>query len=437
MKKLVLLFTVVVISHSGTFSQGCLPNGITFTTQQQIDNFQTNYPGCKVIQGDVTIEGSDISNLAGLNGLIALENDLHINQDSALSSLSGLNNLISIGGGLSLYENMLLTDFTGLNNLISVKDYLVIRENSALTSLKGLENLTSVGQNIWIEYNSSLKNLTALKNITTIGKELWILNNKLLESLSGLDNVASIGGGLTIDGNEVLANLMGLAKLTSIEWDLQIIRNDVLSNLTGLNKVTSVGGNLMISNNPGLTSLTGLTQLTSIDGFILLDYNSSLKDIKGLSNINATSISDLFINHNNSLSTCEVESVCNYLANPGGIVEITDNAPGCNSVEEVKAACKAVGVWSVGNWQPEVGSFPNPFSDIINIEYTLERYATVNLTIFNLYGQEIEILINEPQPGGTHLVQWNAGGLPEGIYFYRLQADNQVSTGKIIKIQKP
>jgi hypothetical protein len=109
---------------------------------------------------------------------------------------------------------------------------------------------------------------------------------------------------------------------------------------------------------------------------------------------------------------------------------------GCNTVDEVKAACEAVGVWSVGNWQPAVGSFPNPFSNIVNIEYMLEEYANVSLAIFNLYGQEIEILVNEPQPGGTHLVQWNAGGLPEGIYFYRLQAGHQVSTGKIIKIQK-
>ena len=101
----------------------------------------------------------------------------------------------------------------------------------------------------------------------------------------------------------------------------------------------------------------------------------------------------------------------------------------------MKAACETVGVWAIDNGQPVVGSFPNPFTDIINIEYTLEKYATVNLTIFNLYGQKIEILVNEPQTGGIHQIQWNACNLPGGIYFYRLQADNRFILNKILKIQ--
>ncbi len=55
MKKLILLLALITISHSIGISQGCLPEGITFTTQEQIDNFQTNYPGCTEIEGDVII----------------------------------------------------------------------------------------------------------------------------------------------------------------------------------------------------------------------------------------------------------------------------------------------------------------------------------------------------------------------------------------------
>ena len=57
MRKLFLLLYVLAISHSSLFSQGCLPEGITFTTQEQIDNFQTNYPGCTEIEGNIEIEG--------------------------------------------------------------------------------------------------------------------------------------------------------------------------------------------------------------------------------------------------------------------------------------------------------------------------------------------------------------------------------------------
>ena len=50
MKKVIVLLVVVVgmINASG---QGCLPEGIAFTTQEQIDNFQTDYPGCTEIFG--------------------------------------------------------------------------------------------------------------------------------------------------------------------------------------------------------------------------------------------------------------------------------------------------------------------------------------------------------------------------------------------------
>lgn len=67
MKKIIYLIAAVAMSHSLAFSQPCLPEGITFTTQEQIDNFQSNYPGCTDIMGTVLIEGNNITNLDGLS----------------------------------------------------------------------------------------------------------------------------------------------------------------------------------------------------------------------------------------------------------------------------------------------------------------------------------------------------------------------------------
>jgi hypothetical protein len=67
MKKLIPLLTVVAISYTFALSQSCLPEGIIFTSQEQIDNFQTNYPGCTEIMGTVLIEGNNITDLNGLN----------------------------------------------------------------------------------------------------------------------------------------------------------------------------------------------------------------------------------------------------------------------------------------------------------------------------------------------------------------------------------
>jgi len=175
--------------------------------------------------------------------------------------------------------------------------------------------------------------------------------------------------------------------------------------------------------------------LTSVGRDLWVFGNPLLESIEGIENIDTASIRSLNFSENPSLSICAVKSICDYIAAPDANVTIENNAEGCNSAEEVKAVCEAVGVWSVDNWQSSVGSFPNPFSDIVNIEYTLEENATVNLAIFNLYGQEIKMLVNDSQPDGNYLVQWNACGLPEGIYFYRLQVDNRIILNKILKIQ--
>jgi hypothetical protein len=89
MKKIILSLVAAAISITIVLSQPCLPEGITFTTQEQIDNFQTNYPGCTEIEGDVGIGGYDITNLNGLNVLTTIGGNLLI-VESALTSLSGL-----------------------------------------------------------------------------------------------------------------------------------------------------------------------------------------------------------------------------------------------------------------------------------------------------------------------------------------------------------
>ncbi len=49
MKKSLLLISLPFLILTDVLSQSCLPNGITFTTQAEIDNFQTNYPNCTEI----------------------------------------------------------------------------------------------------------------------------------------------------------------------------------------------------------------------------------------------------------------------------------------------------------------------------------------------------------------------------------------------------
>ena len=95
----------------------------------------------------------------------------------------------------------------------------------------------------------------------------------------------------------------------------------------------------MINDNDALSDLTGLGSLTSLGGAIHILGNENLTSLAGLDNLNTGSNYGLFIYNNISLSVCEIGGVCNYLASPEGVVDIYNNAPGCNNPGEIANAC--------------------------------------------------------------------------------------------------
>jgi hypothetical protein len=231
----ILLFCISLSFFQITaFSQSCLPEGIKFTTQAQIDSFQTDYPGCTSIEGDVNIHGDDISNLAGLSILDSIFGNLEIEFTYLVEDLSGLDNLNYIRKDLIIYYNDGLYNLTGLGNLISVEGGVEIDGNWELTSLTGLDSLISIGGSLQIG-------------------SLWG-GNPSLTSLSVLDNLASIGDGLSIGSNDNLTSLTGLDNVTSIGGDLQIYENESLASLSGLENINASSiSNIWITNNPILS----------------------------------------------------------------------------------------------------------------------------------------------------------------------------------------
>jgi hypothetical protein len=111
--------------------------------------------------------------------------------------------------------------------------------------------------------------------------------------------------------------------------------------------------------------------------------------LKGLDNIDTASIMQLHIAANSSLTSCSVRSICDYIAAPDAYISINDNAPGCNSREEVETACEVgIGESAVSSQQSAVSIFPNPSSTQITIE-TQEISPEFQISIFNFHGQEI------------------------------------------------
>ncbi|MCD4828321.1 MAG: T9SS type A sorting domain-containing protein [Candidatus Cloacimonetes bacterium] len=70
-------------------------------------------------------------------------------------------------------------------------------------------------------------------------------------------------------------------------------------------------------------------------------------------------------------------------------------------------------------------AYPNPFNPSTTIEFNLAEPAHSTLCVFNIRGQRVATLLDEPLQAGTHSVTWEATGLASGVYFARLTTNNQ------------
>jgi hypothetical protein len=75
---------------------------------------------------------------------------------------------------------------------------------------------------------------------------------------------------------------------------------------------------------------------------------------------------------------------------------------------------------------------PNPFNPVTTITFDVLAKANVNLKVFNSLGEEVVSLVNEEKPVGNYEVEFNAGRLSSGTYFYRFQAGSYVETKKMM-----
>jgi len=219
-----------------------------------------------------------------------------------------------------------------------------------------IEGLLEIGTGKEVD----ITNLNGFSVLTALGHNLNITFTKLT-SLTGLDNLESVGGDVTIDSNLTVTEL-NLSSLTTIGGSLNIYNNNTLNGFTGLSTVTSIGAALAIENNDALISLAGLDS------------------------IEASSINSLKIVDNDLLAECDVESICNYLANPSGSVVIESNATGCNTQEEVYIAC-GLGVPSI-DIESEISIYPNPANDKLSFS-SEPGFRIDEVTIYNQIGQKV------------------------------------------------
>jgi Zn-dependent metalloprotease len=80
-------------------------------------------------------------------------------------------------------------------------------------------------------------------------------------------------------------------------------------------------------------------------------------------------------------------------------------------------------------------NYPNPFNPITTIQFQLPVSCRVRLTVYDITGRMVTVVVNEKRPAGYHQVEFNAAGLSSGIYFYRIETEKYTQTKKMVLLR--
>lgn len=73
-------------------------------------------------------------------------------------------------------------------------------------------------------------------------------------------------------------------------------------------------------------------------------------------------------------------------------------------------------------------NYPNPFNPSTTVAFSLPVAAQVSIKVSDILGREVATVLNAPRAAGKHTVQFSAGNLPSGLYFYKIVATAGANT---------
>lgn len=281
--------------------------------------------GCYDVYGKLTLQGAQVTSLAGLNGLNSVD---ELELDHTELAAFDTKNDVAIYGRLTVTGNAKLANLKKLS-FETAATGILIDNNAALATLDALgldaPKLTEATGDIVITGNPALVSVP-LKNLTRATGALTISNNAALK-LVDVTNLATVGH-LEISNNAQLMSLTGLAANT-INGDLAIINNAALTTLGTFGALYRITGSLTITGNTALTNLAAFTQTVKfVDQTLTIANNDNLLDLGALKHL--TLVGAISITNNKKLSVCRATEIDRCTQHPTAAVISNNNNQSCN-----------------------------------------------------------------------------------------------------------
>ena len=117
-----------------------------------------------------------------------------------------------------------------------------------------------------------------------------------------------------------------------------------------------------------------------------------------------------------------------------------NQSPPAKVVPSKSGAAKMVSDGSLPTTFSLESNYPNPFNPATTLRYNLVEARLVQLTVYNVMGQQIRVLIDQVQEAGGYQVEWDATDasgqrVAPGLYLYRLVAGDQAAVGKMLLLK--
>ena len=272
---------------------------------------------------------------------------------------------------LYIYSCQSLIDFSGFDKLWNINRFLQL--NSATNSAKrinGFNNLQRIGNDFLLE-STSIEILDGFERLVTV-KKFRIRNNTKLKTISAFDSLVIVRDSMVIGYNRMLEEISGFSRLTY----------------------------------PDRIYLRSNDALTDIQCFDAVD-TLFLKDLELIDNIN--------------LEVCNAKGICEYLNITDKPSIIYNNAPGCNTRQEVLESCIVSSVKITNNLNnPKV--YPNPVQT--NLYITTDSNKNATCTMYNTSGKIV-------YKGTANVIDMST--MPSGLYFLVSHMDGDTYVNKVIK----
>jgi len=442
---LVIDFTIDLINTSGFSSLSEINGGLEIIENFKLENIEEITQVDK-LQGDITI-----SQNRNLKRLIGFESDNELDivtilENENLDTIDAFHNVKNVNGSITVSNNDKLLRCNIFNNLDSV-DELFVRVNSNLETLDGFDKLEVVENQLNILSNNNLNSIPSFNNLVKCGsftmsdfKGLFIngfnsleevRNDVFFQSCSSLEiigfNKLEKADRLVFQGNRQIQKIAGFNLIDSVNSLTLTAVND-LEELNAFNSLESIETTLQISEASKLDDLLNFESITSIKQLFLttgvFDIPNNFNDLSPFEQLDIDYLEEMYLFHCINLQACSYDFICDFLEKPDVEFGFGSNASGCNSAEEILAACNMVSTSEQSFFTDKIHIVPNPVNNQLLVDIP-EELEVIAWNIYSVQGRSVLRGNELSKPIDVSLFE-------NGIYFLNLELNRGNLVKKVI-----